>query len=548
LYFHAFGKINPGKSTFMKIKLLSVSLLVAIGSFGQMTLVGDAAIYGAGCGCYRLTPNLNDKTGAIWSVDKIDLSQPQDLNFQVFLGVEDTWGADGIAFVMKKTGTGIGLGANALGFGGLANSIIVEIDTWNSNPAVPTDIASDHIGISQNGLNNHALSGGPVAIANIEDNAYHDFRILWDPSLLTLAVFLNGIPVTSYTGDIVTSNFTGDPMVHFGFTGSTGGVYNEQRVCMTRDAAFSADLLVTCPDVPVTFDDASITDIGEINITDWAWDFDDATTDNVQNPTHSWSVPGTYTVTLTMTDASGCSDIETLDIVVNPPLEVDSNLVNIACYGDSSGIAIAIPTTGDAPYTFIWDDALAQVDDSAVGLGTGTYSCTVTDDLGCTGQTTVTISESAEILGSGVVTDDTGGGTGAIDVTVSGGTPPYTYDWSNAETTEDISGLAAGSYSVTVTDSLGCQIVIDFTVNSVQGVGESALAQALVYPNPTESVVNIVLNGQFDVVVSDLSGKVIFATTGSHSVSVDLTDFESGIYFASIRMEGAQVVKKLIKK
>ncbi len=530
----------------MKLKLLSVALVSGCASFSQMTLVGDATIYGAGCGCYRLSQDINDELSAIWSIDPIDLTQPQDLNFQIFLGDEDTWGADGIAFVLKKTGFGIGTGGNGLGYLGLPNSIIVEIDTWNSSPSVPTDIASDHIGISQNGLNNHALSGGPVPIPDVENNVYHDLQILWDPSITTLAVFLDGNYVTAYMGDIVTANFTGNPLVFFGFTASTGGVTNEQRVCMTRDAAFSPDLLVTCPDMPLDFTDESTTDIDDINITDWAWDFGDGGTDVVQNPTYTYTSPGTYTVTLTMTDASGCSDLETVDITVNPPLVIDSAVVDVICNGDSTGIAIAIATSGDAPYTFIWDDALAQVDDSAVGLLPGAYSCTVTDNLGCIGQTTVTISENSLIDVTGIITDDTGGGTGEIDVTVTGGVPPYTYDWSSGPTTEDITGLSTGTYTLTVTDSLGCITVIDFIVNSVQGVNESSLSNLVMYPNPTEGKVNIVIDGSFDYILSDLSGKVLMAQNSSGNTTLDISGFESGIYFVTIQMNGSKIVRKVV--
>ena len=514
-----------------------------------MTLQGNAAIYGSGCDCYRMTKDTVDQVSAIWSVSTIDLTQPQDLNFKTYHGTKDTWGADGMVFVLQPNPTAIGTGGNGLGYAGINNSIGVEMDIWNSSPTVPTDIAADHLGIHGDGVHDHALSGGPVALPNIEDGAWHTLRILWDPTLMTLGVIYDGTPYTSYTGDIVTDHFGGNPNVHFGFSASTGGVSNEQRVCMYRTADFTADAVTVCPDVPVNFNDNSSSDLGDNNMTNWDWDFGDSGTDTAENPSYSWTTDGIYTVTLTMTDASGCTAQQTMDIEVLPPLNIDSSFTETLCYGDSSGMAVAIPMSGTAPYTYLWDDAMAQTNDTASALSAGTYSCLVTDDMGCKGSTSVTINEAAEIVITGVTSPDAGGGSGSVDITVTGGVPGaggYTYSWSSGPTTEDISGLSMGTYTVTVTDSLGCTATADFVINSTQGIGDNGDLGVTLYPNPTNGMFKVIANGKFSAIITDMGGKHIATEIGNGQVSFDLSNYESGLYLVTIRLENAEVIKKLV--
>ncbi|MBK9462978.1 MAG: SprB repeat-containing protein [Sphingobacteriales bacterium] len=114
------------------------------------------------------------------------------------------------------------------------------------------------------------------------------------------------------------------------------------------------------------------------------------------------------------------------------------------------------------PYTYLWSNGSTTEDIG--GLTAGNYGVTVTDANGCNITDTYLITEPSAVaitVDSSTPTTCNGAPTGSIAISVSGGTPGYTYLWSNGSTTEDVSGLSAGNYVVTVTDANGCTSTVE---------------------------------------------------------------------------------------
>jgi len=144
--------------------------------------------------------------------------------------------------------------------------------------------------------------------------------------------------------------------------------------------------------------------------------------------------------------------------------------------GLAMGSATAYPSGGTTPYTYQWNNG--QTGQTATSLHAGTYSVTVTDGDNCTFDGSVTVSGSGSLSSSiNNVVNETclPGGDGSIDLNVSGGTPPYTYLWSNGATTQDIFNLSAGTYTVNVTDQNGCVSSNTATISSGQPYGPSGI-------------------------------------------------------------------------
>lgn len=165
---------------------------------------------------------------------------------------------------------------------------------------------------------------------------------------------------------------------------------------------------------------------------------------------------GTTTVTYEAIDANGNSNTCSFDVTIHPTPVLSTVSTDISCFGFGDGSIDLTVTTGTAPYTYNWSNGGTTEDLN--NLTEGIYSVTVTDVYGCSASTSDTISEPAQLLLNKDVTQVScnGGNDGAIDITVSGGTLPYTYFWTNGATTEDLSGLTAGVYSIEVTDANGC--------------------------------------------------------------------------------------------
>jgi gliding motility-associated-like protein len=174
---------------------------------------------------------------------------------------------------------------------------------------------------------------------------------------------------------------------------------------------------------------------------------------------------GTYVVTVT--DAAGCLGTFTVAVPVTPPVTVTVVPYWVSCFGGKDGSAKAFAANSTAPYTYVWNTSPVQTGDSAKGLSAGSYTVTVTSAIGCIGTATVNIQE-PPILDAKLIAKGTCPGfiQGSISANVTGGNTPYSYAWNTTpvQTTGSISGLAPGSYFLTVTDNRGCTDTVSATV------------------------------------------------------------------------------------
>ena len=189
----------------------------------------------------------------------------------------------------------------------------------------------------------------------------------------------------------------------------------------------------------------------------YSWDLPS----NQQNLTNL--MPGNYTVTVT--DDNNCSETATFTVnAFDAPMITVDNVTNVSCNGGSDG-AINISVSGGVmPYNYNWSGpSFSSMNEDISGLSSGIYTVTVTDGIGTTAVETVTVTEPTAIM---ITIDQVVGVTcpgdsdGSISISVSGGTPGYTYAWSNSANTQDLTGLAGGNYTLTVTDNNSCTATV----------------------------------------------------------------------------------------
>lgn len=221
---------------------------------------------------------------------------------------------------------------------------------------------------------------------------------------------------------------------------------------------------------------------------------------------------GTYTVTVT--DANGCTATGSATIgEYTPGLELLVTGTDVSCNGGADGTALAQAFGGTGNYTYLWSNGATTA--AVSGLTAGTYFVTVTAGSEAT-PGVVVINEPTAVSLTGTVTDASSGANGSVTVSAFGGTAPYTYLWSGGnQTTSNISNLAAGAYTCTVTDANGCTVSEVFTVSgtapqivfergsiSVSGDGWQTVQLTNQYTSPVVVATPIITGTNLDPVVT----------------------------------------------
>lgn len=195
----------------------------------------------------------------------------------------------------------------------------------------------------------------------------------------------------------------------------------------------------------------------------WQWNFGDNGFSSLHNPQHTYSSGGNYQVTLIATSALGCVDTITTGVSIPSLPEVIAQSVSgVGCYGECNGQSSSLALNGSPPYQFLWNDPYQQNTPTADSLCAGTYLLTLTDSSGCQDTVSVQIS-TPDSLVTGILSTDAycnGLCIGTATAMPSGGTVPYSYQWSDpaAQTNQSAVSLCPGTYIVTVIDQHGCTV------------------------------------------------------------------------------------------
>jgi hypothetical protein len=411
--------------------------------------------------------------------------------------------------------------------------------TGLSNPGIANPIANPASTTTYTVTGNTGGCTGS-AVVTVTVNSALNINITANPSLTICSggsTVLTATGASSYawsngnTGPVNTVTTPGTYTV----TGTNAGCTGTASVTVVLSPAMN---LQTIPTQPTCAGNNGAIDLRVLGGTP-SYTFSWTRNGNPFGNTQSLTGLGAGTYAVTVTDQAGCTASTSVTLTVPNSPAATSNVTNVTCNGGTNG-SVTLTVTGGTPgYTFNWtrDGNPFGNTQNLNNVPAGTYVVTVTDQAGCTAIHTAVVNQPAAILINGTATQITcnGANNGAVNITVTGGNPGYTFNWTrngNAfATSQNISGLSAGTYAVTVTDQTGCTANRTFTIN----------------PEPAELAVTIdnftnALCGQAVGTISiTISGGTPNYTTNwtkdgnPFSTQEDLTGLLPGLYSVTVR-------------
>ncbi len=449
------------------------------------------------------------------------------------------------------------------------------------------------------------------------------FSGAWTPSGSTNTVgtsmTLSGLTGGYYNVTVTDNN---------GCTANAGATVNTSGVAPIAD--FEADVTNGCDNLVVTF-----TDLSNNTPVSWEWNFGDgSSTSSDTDPVHTYATPGSYTVSLTVTNAFG-NDTETMTdyITVGVTPLISMSMTEESVSGND-GTATVNVTGGQEPITYIWSVPGGTATIS--GLNAGEYCVTVIEANGCQALDCITVTQVSVLnppvagfeadvtTGCGTLivqftdlstnspsswawdfgdasainnennpvhvynapgtytvtlTVENADGTdsetivdlifvgvspeisvdvvqasgelvadGTATVVIVGGTAPFDITWSTSTSGNVITDLLPGNYSVMVVDASGCIVTEPFIVSWTNGISENVYSFSI-FPNPAKELVTVSLEGLVadNIEVTNALGQSIISITPESNVTtIDLRNFEIGVYFIKVYVDGKEFVNKLV--
>lgn len=262
---------------------------------------------------------------------------------------------------------------------------------------------------------------------------------------------------------------------------------------------------------------------------------------------------GNYCVTVT--DANSCT-VSACQTIANPTQVTGSiSSTNVSCNGGNNGSALVSASGGTGSFTYAWSNSGSTA--NIATLTAGNYSVTITDGNNCTATASSTITEPTALsLNTDCHPTILGQSVGSANATVSGGTSPYSYNWSNGSTNDTAYSLPAGIIQVTVTDANNCTSTANCEVQFSTGVDEmvAGISAISVYPNPTTGTlsVNLILSQASEVHLSivDVRGALVAETKLAATTSVnqlfDLSALAKGVYHLKVTTSQGVTSRKIV--
>ncbi|MFT7113891.1 MAG: hypothetical protein ACI8P7_000671 [Candidatus Azotimanducaceae bacterium] len=266
--------------------------------------------------------------------------------------------------------------------------------------------------------------------------------------------------------------------------------------------------------------------------------------------------PGVYTVVAT--DEAGCSQTAPdLTITAANAMDAGASATDLTCYEGEDGTATISAAGGSAPIAYSIDGLNYQPQGKFDSLSVGTYTLYARDERGCVITVDVEANQPEPFAIQGfTVANTTAEGSGSVSILIANATNPLRFLWNNNDTTQNISGLTQGTYTVTVTDANGCEGTESFVVENKIGLDEAEIDNTFeVYPNPTSGSFNIkwASTNASDVNVSILNslGEVVYldviqVLAGEMNITINNQNLPKGIYHIRVSNESVDQIQKLI--
>jgi hypothetical protein len=255
--------------------------------------------------------------------------------------------------------------------------------------------------------------------------------------------------------------------------------------------------------------------------------------------------------TATVIDTNGCvGHISTIPDTILP-LTYECDIQHLTCNGSQDGtIALAI-SGGKENYSYYWSNGATS--DSLTQLAAGEYHVNVVDQLGCSLYIPFSLNEPEKLSSDLFVQNEATSNQFSIDLTVGGGTFPYTFNWNNGSVMEDLQQVGDGFYFVQIKDHNNCITVDSIQISPIVGVGgtigivETTENDFNIFPNPTNDDKTIHWNSSKVETIEclDLSGKLL-ETFDIHSneKSIAFKNYSSGVYSLKITMKNGTILSR----